>query len=70
MAKKDRFLKSKSIYSIKKRHALTNDAVIYENDHFTIIPNDGLFDDNEGSIIFSESNFKYKISLENNGKNK
>lgn len=68
MAKKNKLTKSKSLYTIKNRHSLTNNGVIYENDHFTIIPNDGLFDDNEGSIIFSESNFKYKISLENNGK--
>lgn len=66
MAKKDRFLKSKSIYSIKKRHALTNDAVIYENDHITIIPNDGIYD--EGETLFSESNFKYKVRTEKNEK--
>jgi hypothetical protein len=68
MAKKDRFLKSKSIYSIKKRHALTNDAVIYENDHITIIPNDGIYD--EGETLFSESNFKYKVRTEKNEKRK
>lgn len=69
MAKKSNLTKSKSLYTIKKRHSTTNNGIIYENDHFTIIPNDGIFDnDDEGTIYFSNSNFKYKFSLENNGK--
>ena len=43
MAKKDNLIKSKSIYTIKKNHFLTNDATIYENDHITIISNDGIY---------------------------
>ncbi len=66
MAKKDRLIKSKSIYTIKKQHALTNDATIYENDHITIIPNDGIYDDE--MALFSESNFKYRIRTEKNEK--
>ena len=66
MAKKDRLIKSKSIYTIKKQHALTNDATIYENDHMTRIPNDGIYDDE--MALFSESNFKYRIRTEKNEK--
>lgn len=66
MAKKDRLIKSKSIYTIRKQHALTNDATIYENDHITIIPNDGIYDDE--MALFSESNFKYRIRTEKNEK--
>ena len=68
MAKKDRLIKSKSIYTIKKTHSLTNDATIYENDHITIIPNDGIYD--EDMALFSESNFKYRIRTEKNEKKK
>ena len=31
MAKKDKLIKSKSIYTIKKQHQKTNNGVIYEN---------------------------------------
>lgn len=68
MAKKSKLTKSKSIYTIKNKHSVTNNGVIYENDHFTIIPNDGIFDDEEGVSIFSESNFKYKVDANNNSK--
>lgn len=66
MAKKSNLIKSKSIYSIKKHHASTNNGVIYENDHITILPNDGIYDD--GVTLFSESNFKYKVNTETNSK--
>ena len=68
MAKKSKLTKSKSIYTIKNKHSVTNSGVIYENDHFTIIPNDGIFDDDDGAAIFSESNFKYKVDTNNNSK--
>ena len=51
MAKKSKLTKSKSIYTIKNKHSVTNNGVIYENDHFTIIPNDGIFDDEEGDVL-------------------
>lgn len=60
MAKKDKLIKSKSIYTIKKQHAVTNNGTIYENDHVTIVQNDGIYDDE--MALFSESNFKYKIN--------
>ena len=66
MAKKDKLIKSKSIYTIKKQHQKTNNGVIYENDHITIIPNDGIYDDE--MALFSESNFKYRISTNSSSK--
>lgn len=66
MAKKDRLIKSKSIYTIKKKHTSTNVGDIFENDYVTIIPNDGIYD--ADMALFSESNFKYRIRTENNGK--
>ena len=68
MAKKDKLIKSKSIYTIKKKHFVTNDSVIYENDHVTIVPNDGIYDDE--MALFSESNFKYRIDAQTNEKRK
>jgi hypothetical protein len=59
MAKKDKLIKNKSIYTIKKKHASLTDSIIYENDYITIIPNDGIYDDE--MALFSESNFKYLI---------
>lgn len=66
MAKKDKLIKSKSIYTIKKQHTVTNDGIIYENDHVTIVPNDGIYDDE--MALFSESNFKYKINTTQSSK--
>ena len=68
MAKKNKLTKSKSIYTIKNRHSVTNGGIIYENDHFTIIPNDGIFDEDGDATIFSESNFKYRVNSNNNSK--
>lgn len=68
MAKKDKLIKSKSIYSIKNRHSKTNNGIIYENDHITIIPNDGIYD-NE-MTLFSESNFKFKVRTDKTNKKK
>ena len=59
MAKKNRLTKSKTLYTIKKRHSTTNNGIIYENDHVTIVPNDGLYDD--GMALFSDSNFLYRV---------
>lgn len=70
MAKKDKLTKSKSIYTIKNRHSITNNGIIYENDHFTIIPNDGIYNEEEGTTIFSESNFKYRVNSNYNSKKK
>ena len=66
MAKKDKLIKSKSIYTIKKQHTVTNNGIIYENDHVTIVPNDGIYDDE--MALFSESNFKYKIDTTKSSK--
>lgn len=64
--KKDRYIKSKSIYSIKNVHAKTKAGTIYENDYVTIIDNDDIY--NDEMALFSESNFKYKINTTENNK--
>lgn len=66
MARKDRLVKSKSIYTIRKKHAETNNGTVYENDYVTILPNDGIYDDE--MALFSESNFKYRIRTNTNEK--
>lgn len=66
MLQKNDYIKSKSIYSIKKNHAKTNAGTIYENDYITIINNDGIYDDEMS--LFSESNFKFKIKDNENNK--
>lgn len=66
MAKKDKLIKNKSIYTIKKKHASLTDSIIYENDYITIIPNDGIYDDE--MALFSESNFKYLIETQGSEK--
>ena len=53
----NRYLKDKSLYSIKKLHANTSKGTIYENDYVTIVRHDGVFDE---APLFSDSNFKYK----------
>lgn len=65
---KEKYIKSNSLYTLKEIHKKTNDGIIYENDHITIIPNDGLYDDE--MYLFSDSNFKYRIRTDNNDKKK
>lgn len=67
MAKKG-YIKNKSIYTIKKFHSKTNEGTIFENDHITIIPNDGIY--NEDMVLFSDSNFKYRVGKDNNDSKK
>lgn len=66
MARKDNLIKSKSIYTIRNKHQVTNNGVIYENDHVTIVPNDGIYDNEV--YLFSDSNFKYKIRTDSDEK--
>lgn len=66
MAKKDKYIKSNSLFTIKNIHAKTNAGTIYENDYVTIINNDGIY--NDEMALFSDSNFKFKISTNNNDK--
>lgn len=63
MARKDYLTKNKSIYTISRKHMSTNDGTIYEKDHITIIPNDGIYDEHP---MFSDSNFKFKIRTGDN----
>ena len=68
MSRKDNLIKSKSIYTIRKKHQTLSDATIYENDHVTIIRDDGIF--NTDMPLFSDSNFKFRIRSGGNGKKK
>ena len=61
---KNGYKKSKSLYTIKKFHTLTSGGTIFENDHVTILPDEGLYD----MPLFSDSNFKYRVRLENEDK--
>ena len=62
MARRNQYIKSKADYVLRKHHMFTTDGVIYENDKFTIMPEDNPYDD--GHIIsFSDSNFKFKKNL-------
>ena len=65
---KEKYIRSNSLYTLKEIHKKTNDGIVYENDHITIIPNDGLYDDE--MYLFSDSNFKYRIRTDNNDKKK
>lgn len=66
MSRKDKLVKSKSIYTIRKKHQTISVGTIYENDHVTIIQNDGIFDDD--MPLFSDSNFKFRIRSGVDGK--
>ena len=68
MAKKNKYTKSKAIYTIKNLHSKTNGGNVYEHDHITIVKDDGIFDEN--MTLFSNSNFKYKVRTEDGGKRK
>ena len=69
MARKDNLIKSKSIYTIRRRHLPLNDRrVIYENDHTTLVRYDGIF--NEDVPLFSDSNFKFRIRIGNGDRKK
>lgn len=68
MSRKDKLIKSKSIYTVRSKHTTTVNGTIYENDNVTIIPNDGIF--NEDMPLFSESNFKFRIGTGGNGRKK
>lgn len=68
MARRDQLVKSKTDFVLRKKHAVTNNGIIYENDHMTIVPDDDIYD---GDIAtFSDSNFKFRIRNENNEKKK
>jgi hypothetical protein len=68
MARRDQYIKSKTDFVLRKKHAVTNAGTIYENDHMTIVPDDDIF--NEEQALFSDSNFKFRIRTDVNGKKK
>ena len=68
MSRKDKLIKSKSIYTLRSKHTSVTNGTIFENDHVTIIPNDGIYD--EDMPLFSESNFKFRIGVGNGERKK
>ena len=68
MSRKDNLVKSKSIYTLRAKHMTVPNGAIFENDHVTIIKDDGIFDDSVA--LFSDSNFKFRIGLSDNGRKK
>lgn len=66
MAKKDKFIRSRTLYTLRKRHAVVSGGTVYENDYTTILPDDGIYDDD--MALFSNSNFKYRIRSNTNEK--
>lgn len=68
MSRKDNLIKSKSIYTLRSRHTVIPNGIIFENDHVTITPNDGIY--NEDMPLFSDSNFKFRIGVNSRGRRK
>ena len=68
MSRKDNLIKSKSIYTLRSKHTIVPNGTIFENDHVTIVPNDGIY--NEDMPLFSDSNFKFRIGKDSKGKRK
>ena len=68
MSRKDNLVKSKSIYTLRTKHMTVPSGAIFENDYVTIIRDDGIF--NDEIPLFSDSNFKFKIGGNYNGKKK
>lgn len=66
MARRDELIKSVANYSLRKKHQDYSDGSIYEHDHLTIIPDDGMYD--EDRVMFSDSNFKFRTDISTNRK--
>lgn len=66
MARRDQYIKSRTDYVYRKKHTVTNDGTIYENDHMTIVPDDDVYSDD--AVMFSDSNFKFRLRTDINGK--
>lgn len=69
MAKSKQYIKTKANYTLAKKHMSTYSGDIFEQDHLTISsPYDGVYDD--AVIMFSDSNFKFRIRGKDNAKKK
>ena len=64
MARRDQYIRSKTDFVFRKKHAVTNTGTIYENDHMTIVPDDDIF--NDDVAMFSDSNFKFRVRTDSN----
>jgi hypothetical protein len=63
MARRNQYIKSKADFVLRRHHMTTTEGVVFENDKFTIMPEDNPYD-NGRIISFSDSNFKFKKNLE------
>ena len=68
MARRDQYIISKTDFVLRDKHAVTNIGTIYENDHMTIVPDDGMYDTDRA--MFSDSNFKFRVRTDANNKKK
>ena len=68
MARRDQYIKSRTDFVLRKKHAVTSQGIIYENDHMTILPDDDIY--NEDIAMFSDSNFKFRVRTDINDKKK
>lgn len=60
MVRKKQYIRSKTDYVLRKNHVMTYDGMIFENDKFTISPEDDPYRTGD-TMTFSNSNFKFKI---------
>lgn len=65
---RENLIKAKSLYSLAKKTTDTNVGTIYEQDYMTIRSNDDIF--NGEMVLFSDSNFKFRVRAEKNTKKK
>lgn len=68
MARKDELIKSKTFYTLRKKHTSVFNGEIFENDHVTIVSDDDIYDDD--MYLFSDSNFKFRIPEGNKNRKK
>ena len=68
MARRDQYIKSKSNYILRKKHAVVSTGTIFEDDQLTIVPDDGLYDDDRA--VYTDSNFKFRVRTDINEKKK
>lgn len=66
MARNRQRVKSRANYILRKEHTKVYDGTIFENDHMTIVPDDGVYD--EGVIRFPDSNFMFSTRTGRGGR--
>ena len=66
MARNTQRVKSRANYILRKEHTKVYDGTIFENDHMTIVPDNGVYD--EGVIRFPDSNFMFSTRTGRGGR--